>query len=95
MVNLLIAVGLSGVAVTYVVEALYLATLQMFNKASMNKYLSLPLSFGALYSFGYLNKQLIVGIPATTFVALVLHKWLNKPTVIERSARRLPQMPSL
>jgi hypothetical protein len=96
MVNLLVSIAITGIAVPYVVEFLGLLSFDYFGTNLGQKYLTLPLSFGGLYSLGYWNKQLIVATPAATFVAVVIIKWLNKPVATPQAPRRrLPQMPTL
>jgi hypothetical protein len=96
MVNLLISIAVTGIAVPYVVEFLGLLSFDYFGTNFGQKYLTLPLSFGGLYSLGYWSKQLIVAVPAATFVSVVIVKWLNKPVAAPQvPRRRLPQMPTL
>jgi hypothetical protein len=87
MTDLLITILISGIAITYTVEFLELVTLRYLQVSLLNKYFTLPLSFGALLSQYSLNKQFIIAVPATTFVAIAISKWLNKPTVVNRLPR--------
>lgn len=90
MTNLLIASLLAGAATTYVVEVLDLMLLGMFEKQTIYKFLSLPLSFGGMYALqGELTSSLFVTVPASTFVSLMLVKYLNKPIVTQT---RLPRL---
>ena len=89
MTDLLITILISGVAVTYAIEFLELITTGFFGIPFLNKVLSLPLSFGALFSQYSLNINMIIAVPATTFIAVAVSKWLNKPTVV---ANRIPRL---
>ena len=89
MVDLLITILIAGVAVTYVIEFIELITTGMFGVPLLNKFLTLPLSFGALISQNSLNMQFIIAVPAIATVALLLSKYLNKPRVVQQ---RLPRL---
>lgn len=89
MTDLLITIIIAGIAVTYVIEFIELITLGMFGVPLLNRILTLPLSFGALFSQYPLNKSMITAVPATTFIAVAISKWLNKPSVV---ANRLPRI---
>ena len=89
MTNLLIAVVLSGCASTFAIEFIALWATIFFRKENIYTTLTLPLSFGSLFSMGYSNKFLIVGIPSTAFVTLVLNKFVNRPVV---ASARLPRL---
>jgi hypothetical protein len=89
MIDLLITIVIAGVAVTYVIEFLELVTTGMFGVPLLNKFLTLPLSFGALMSQNSLDMQFIIAVPAIATVALLLSKYLNKPRVVQQ---RLPRL---
>lgn len=89
MTDLLITILISGVAITYVIELLELITNGLVGIPLLNKFLTFPLSFGAMFSQYSLDKHFIISVPATTFVAIAVSKWLNKPTVV---ANRLPRL---
>ena len=89
MVDLLITILIAGVAVTYVIEFIELVTTGMFGVPLLNKFLTLPLSFGALISQNSLDMQFIIAVPAIATVALLLSKYLNKPRVVQQ---RLPRL---
>jgi hypothetical protein len=89
MIDLLITVVIAGVAVTYVIEFLELVTTGLFGVPLLNKFLTLPLSFGALISQNSLDMQFIIAVPAIATVALLLSKYLNKPRVVQQ---RLPRL---
>lgn len=90
MTDLLIAVLLTGFAVTYTLELLDLSLLgAWFGKTNINLFFALPLSFGCLYILHDLTLNLVVLVPAATFVSLFLSKYLNKPTVVQQ---RLPRL---
>ncbi len=90
MTDLLLAVLLSGLAVTYLLELLDLTLLGAWiGKSNINIFFALPLSFGALYVLHGIDLNLVVTVPATTFVSLALAKYLNKPTVVQY---RLPRL---
>ena len=89
MVDLLITILIAGVAVTYVIEFVELITTGMFGVPLLNKFLTLPLSFGALISQNSLDMQFIIAVPAIATVALLLSKYLNKPRVVQQ---RLPRL---
>jgi hypothetical protein len=89
MVDLLITILIAGVAVTYVIEFIELITTGMFGVPLLNKFLTLPLSFGALISQNSLDMQFIIAVPAIATVALLLSKYLNKPRVVQQ---RLPRL---
>jgi hypothetical protein len=89
MIDLLITILIAGVAVTYVIEFLELVTTGLFGVPLLNKFLTLPLSFGALISQNSLSMQFIIAVPAIATVALLLSKYLNKPRVVQQ---RLPRL---
>jgi len=89
MIDLLITIIIAGVAVTYVIEFIELITTGMFGVPLLNKFLTLPLSFGALISQNSLDMQFIIAVPAIATVALLLSKYLNKPRVVQQ---RLPRL---
>ncbi|NBR22853.1 MAG: hypothetical protein EBU08_03530 [Micrococcales bacterium] len=89
MIDLLITILIAGVAVTYVIEFIELITTGMFGVPLLNKFLTLPLSFGALISQNSFSMQFIIAVPAIATVALLLSKYLNKPRVVQQ---RLPRL---
>jgi hypothetical protein len=89
MTDLLITIVIAGVAVTYVIEFIELVTVGMFGVLLLNKFLTLPLSFGALISQNSLDRHFIIAVPAIATVALLLSKYLNKPRVVQQ---RLPRL---
>jgi hypothetical protein len=89
MTDLLITIVIAGVAVTYVIELIELVTVGMFGVPLLNKFLTLPLSFGALISQNSLDRHFIIAVPAIATVALLLSKYLNKPRVVQQ---RLPRL---
>jgi hypothetical protein len=90
MTDLLIVVLLTGFAVTYILELLDLSILGAWiGKSNINIAFALPLSFGGMYLFFGLTTQMLVSVPATTFISLALGKYLNKPTVV---SQRLPRL---
>ena len=90
MVDLLIATVLTGLAVTYVLELLNLTILGAWlGKSNINIFFAPPLSFGALYVFYEIDINLVVTVPAATFISLALTKYLNKPAVVQS---RLPRL---
>ena len=88
MIDLLITILIAGVAVTYVIEFIELITTGLFGVPLLNKFLTLPLSFGALISQNSLDTQFIIAVPAIATVAILLSKYLNKPKVVQQ---RLPR----
>jgi len=58
MIDLLITIVIAGVAVTYIIEFIELVTVGMFGVPLLNKFLTLPLSFGALISQNSLDPNL-------------------------------------
>jgi hypothetical protein len=91
MVNLLIAVLLSGLAVTFTIELLSLGLSFIISKEKLYALLSLPLSFGALLCFYDINIEFAVSVPAVSFIALLINKNINKPVAIA-APRRLPNL---
>lgn len=91
MVNLLIAVLLSGLAVTFTVELVSLALVFFINKEKLYAFLSLPLSFGALLCFYNIDLKFVVSVPAVSFITLLVNKYINKPVTIA-APRRLPSL---
>jgi hypothetical protein len=90
MVDLLIATVLTGLAVTYVLELLNLTILGAWlGKSNINIFFAPPLSFGALYVFYGIDINLVVTVPAATFISLALTKYLNKPAVVQSRIPRL------
>ena len=90
MVNLLITVILSGLAVTFTIEFVSLAIGLFFSKERIYAVLSLPLSFGALLCFSPIDTTYVVAVPAISFVVLFINKYINNPTVL--APRRLPTL---
>ena len=90
MADLLISIVIVAFAVTYFLELLDLTFIGAWiGKSNINVFFALPLSFGGLYLFHGLILNLVVLVPATTFVSLALTKYLNKPTVVQQ---RLPRL---
>lgn len=90
MADLLISTIIVAFAVTYLLELLDLTLLGAWiGKANINVFFALPLSFGGLYLFHNLTLDLVVLVPATTFISLFLSKYLNRPTVVQQ---RLPRL---
>lgn len=87
MTDLLITIILSGIAVTYVIEFIELVTTGFIGIPILNKFLTLPLSFGALFSQNALDRTYIIAVPAIATVALLLSKYLNKPRAVQRTPR--------
>lgn len=91
MVNLLISVILSGLAVTFAIEFLSLGLRLLLSKERIYSLLSLPLSFGALTCFYTINLKFVVAVPAVSFIVLFINKYINKPMVLA-TPRRLPNL---
>lgn len=89
MVDLLISIILAGFAVTFAIELLALLLVWFFNSDTLYTWLSLPLSFGAMYLFYELDKYLFISVPATAFVALILKRYLNSTSVTSTRLKRL------
>lgn len=90
MTDLLIAVLLTGFAVTYILELLDLSIIGAWlGKSTINIVFALPLSFGGMYVFFGLTTQHLISVPATTFISLALGKYLNKPAVVSQRLQRL------
>lgn len=90
MTDLLISILVTGFAVTYILELLDLSIIGAWlGKSTINIVFALPLSLGGMYVFSGITTQLLVSVPATTFVSLALGKYLNKPTVV---SQRLPRL---
>jgi hypothetical protein len=87
MVNLLIAVLLSGLAVTFTIEFISLALSFFIGKEKLYAVLSLPLSFGALLCFYNIDLKFAVSVPAVSFIALFINKYINKPITIAAPRR--------
>lgn len=91
MTDLLITVLLVGAAVTYLLETLDMISLGFVSKSTINKTLSLPLSFGGVYVMErQWSLEMIVTVTASTFVSLLLVRYLNKPQQVE--VRRVPRI---
>ena len=92
MVNLLIAILITGSAVFYTVELLdnLQGILFAFKRSTLNYVFAMPLSTAGLYLFGYWDRTLFVSVPAATLISLILNMWFNKPTVIQN--QRLPRI---
>jgi predicted branched-subunit amino acid permease len=82
MVNLLVAVLLSGLAVTFTIEFISLFVGLLISKERLYSVLSLPLSFGALYCFYPIETNFAVSVPAISFIVLFINKYINKPIVL-------------
>jgi hypothetical protein len=87
MVNLLVAVLLSGLAVTFTIELISLGLGLIISKEKLYAFLSLPLSFGALLCFYSINLRFVVSVPAVSFIALLVNKYINKPITIASPRR--------
>ena len=91
MVNLLVSILITGLAVTYLLELIDKAQLGILEKSTINLIFSMPLSLGGLYLFQrHWTLTLLVLVPATTFIALVLNMAINRPTIIRQE--RLPRL---
>ena len=81
MTDLLISIIITGIATTYVIEFINLLTTDFFGISFLNKVLTLPFSFGGLWTLGNHGMHLVVDVPAAGFVALYIGKQLDKPVV--------------
>ena len=76
MADLLISTIVVAFAVTYLLELLDLTLLGAWiGKSNINVFFALPLSFGGLFIFHGLSIDLLVLVPAATFVSLFLSKY--------------------
>ena len=89
MTDLLIAIIIAAPAVTYAVELTELTTKGFFGVVVLNKFITLPLSIGALFILGIRNLELVASAPASTLLALLISRYLNKPVAINRQLPRL------
>ena len=87
MVDYILASLMVGMALTYLLE---LVDLGFVSRASLNKFLTLPLSVGGFYLLGYWDTSLVVAVPSSIFVALYIGKQLNKPAQV--ITPRLPRI---
>jgi hypothetical protein len=87
MVDYILASLMVGMALTYILE---LVDLGFVSRASLNKFLTLPLSVGGFYLLGYWDTSLVVAVPSSIFVALYIGKQLNKPAQV--LTPRLPRI---
>ena len=87
MVDYILASFMVGMALTYILE---LVDLGFVSRASLNKFLTLPLSIGGFYLLGYWDTSLVVAVPSSIFVALYIGKQLNKPAQV--ITPRLPRL---
>jgi|APGre2960657404_1045060.scaffolds.fasta_scaffold08485_3 hypothetical protein len=87
MVDYILASLMVGMALTYILE---LVDLGFVSRASLNKFLTLPLSIGGFYLLGYWDTSLVVAVPSSIFVALYIGKQLNKPAQV--ITPRLPRI---
>ncbi len=87
MVDYILASLMVGMALTYILE---LVDLGFVSRASLNKFLTLPLSIGGFYLLGYWDTSLVVAVPSSIFVALYIGKQLNKPAQVVTP--RLPRL---
>jgi hypothetical protein len=92
MVDLIISVLLSGIAVTFAIEFFSLALVWFFDKERIYSVLALPLSFGALICMYQIDRIFFVSVPASAFVVLLLNKLVNKPVIINTPRRNLPKL---
>jgi hypothetical protein len=92
MVNLLVSVLLSGLAVTFAIEFLYLVIGFFLDKDITYNFLTLPLSFGALLCLANISKLFLVTVPATAFIVLFINKYINKQSVYNIPRRQLPRL---
>lgn len=91
MTDLLITILLVGAAVTYILETIDALSLGFFEKSTINKALSLPLSFGGLFAMQQeITLKMFATVPAATFVSLLLVKFINRPQQVE--IRRVPRI---
>jgi len=88
MTDLLISIIIAGAAVGYLVEFVNLITADFFGISGLNKTITLPSATGGLYLLGTADIQLVVAAPAATLIAILISKYLNKPTVSNVSRLR-------
>lgn len=81
MTDLLISIFITGIAITYTVEFINLITVDFFGISGLNKFLTLPLSFGGLWLLDARGLSLVVAVPAAGFISLYIGKQLEKPVV--------------
>lgn len=91
MTDLLLTILLVGAAATYVLELIDAISLGMLEKSTINIIFSVPLSTAGMW---IMQKQwsleMLITVPAATFVSLLLVKFLNKPQQVE--VRRVPRI---
>lgn len=85
--DLLIAILLTGMAVTYVIEFLDLFISGFITKPTLNKYFALPFSFLGLWAQLEIEYDFFVLVPAATFVSLAIGMYLNRPVVVKAPTR--------
>jgi hypothetical protein len=88
MTDLLISIIITGSAVTYAVEFLDLITTGFFGVKTLNKFVTLPFSCGALYLVGVHDIKLVIATPSATLVAILISRFLNRPVVTQASRLR-------
>ncbi|CAB4166938.1 hypothetical protein UFOVP964_37 [uncultured Caudovirales phage] len=91
MVNLLVAIVLSGIAVTFVIEFISLGLALFYKKERIYSVFSLPLSFGAFLCFYDITRTFFVAVPAISFIALVINRNINR-TLVVSNTRRIPNI---
>ena len=89
MVDLILQIIICGFATTFAIELISLAAEIIASKTTIYAVLSLPVSFGFLFSIITLDKTFFALVPATAFIATALNKWLTKPIQIQQ---RLPRL---
>ena len=91
MTDLILTVGLVGVAVAYSLGILDVITFGFLDSSTINTWFSLPLNVLGLWVLNpELTKQTFILAPAATFVSLALLKLLNKQSKIQY--QRLPRL---
>lgn len=91
MTDLLIKLLIIGAAVTYLLEAFDMLLGGFFEKTFINLYLSLPLSVAGVFVMQRSwTLDMLVTVPASTFISLFLLKYLNKPQQVD--VRRVPRI---
>ena len=91
MANLFVSVLITGLAVTYILELIDKIQLGILEKSTINLVFSMPISTACLYALQrHWTITMLVLVPASTFVALALSMFVNKPTVVQQ--QRLPRI---
>lgn len=82
--ELLIAIIISGLAATYLIEFITSLVETWVDGKILRAIFTLPINVAGLYFLGYWDNTLFVAAPAASLISAIMSLLINRPTVIRR-----------